>query len=209
MWLKLRARLAREERFDARLGLVRCQGERHRFDACDPRSGEDDGPRCPDDRLLGPDAGFLEELATCARVEVHLAVEHVAWIRRACGKIDLTAVRGVGGHLAKQKGTIRAAERRHREAIEDRLDGIADGAPGDEIGIVDFEIVALELEPAVDPRRESPTEHQEHAPVVDLWLLLAEPRPARSDRLGMSLRKLPRPRLEGQVELRDFNDVDG
>jgi hypothetical protein len=114
-----------------------------------------------------------------------------------------------GGHLAKQKGTIRAAERRHREAIEDRLDGIADGAPGDEIGIVDFEIVALELEPAVDPRRESPTAHQEHAPVVDLWLLLAEPRPARSDRLGMSLRKLPRPRLEGQVELRDFNDVDG
>ena len=114
-----------------------------------------------------------------------------------------------GGHLAKQKGTIRAAERRHREAIEDRLDGIADGAPGDEIGIVDFEIVALELEPAVDPRRESPTAHQEHAPVVDLWLLLAEPRPARSDRLGMSLRKLPRPRLENQVELRDFNDVDG
>ena len=43
------------------------------------------------------------------------------------------------------------------------------------------------------------------------WLLLAELRPARSDRLGMSLRKLPlpRPRLEGQVELRDFNDVDG
>ena len=78
-----------------------------------------------------------------------------------------------------------------------------------EIGIVDFEIVALELEPAVDPRRGRPTAHQEHAPVVDLWLLLAEPRPARSDRLGMGLRKLPRPRLEGQVELRDFNDVDG
>jgi hypothetical protein len=77
-----------------------------------------------------------------------------------------------GGHLAKQKGAIRAAERRHREAIEDRLVGIADGAPGDEIGIVDFEIVAFELEPAVDPRRESPTAHQEHAPVVDLWLLL-------------------------------------
>jgi hypothetical protein len=41
-----------------------------------------------------------------------------------------------GGHLAKQKGAVRAAERRHREAIDDRLVGIADGAPGDEIGIV-------------------------------------------------------------------------
>ena len=30
-----------------------------------------------------------------------------------------------------------------------------------------------------------------------------------SDGLGMSPRELPRPRLEGEVELRDFDDVDG
>jgi hypothetical protein len=50
---KLRERLLREECFDARLGLIRGQGERHPLDAGDPRSGENDRPRRSDDRLLG------------------------------------------------------------------------------------------------------------------------------------------------------------
>ena len=58
-------------------------------------------------------------------------------------------------------------------------------------------------------RRESPTPHQKRAPVVDLGLLLAELQPVRGDGLGMSLRKPPGPRFEGEVELGDFDDADG
>ena len=152
---KLGQRVARQERFDPRLEPGGGQRERHEFHAGDPLRRDRQSPARRDVRFGGQEPGLFEQFPARARLKIHPIVEDVVRIRRSGGKIDLAGVVGVVRHLAKQKRPVVRAQRSHREAIVDRFAGMAEIAPGEEVGIVGLEIDALEPEHSVGARSRS------------------------------------------------------
>ncbi len=184
--------------------LIASAGARtaHDLHAGDARRRIDDGPTRVERDLAGLDAGFLQEFAQRASLEIDAAGEDVLGIGRAGGKVDRAGVGGVRGHFAEQEGAVGADERGHREAVADLRVGKAEIAPGEKGGVVGLEIVAAQDRRAVGARLEGVAGEQQHAAVVEARLGGEARAPMRGDSLRFGLGERPRPRREAADRVR-------
>ena len=192
---------------DPRLGPRGGDRERHQLHAGDALGREHQGPAGRHRGLAGLHPGLLEQFPPRAGLEIDLAVENVAGVRRSGGKIDLSGVEGMRGHLADQESPVGPAQRRHREAIVDRFAGIAEFFPGEVIGIVGLEKDASERQHAIGSRLDRAPAQKQHPPVEQRGLRLPQSRPVRRDARRLTFGERPARGLEREVELADLEEA--
>ena len=129
------------------------------------------------------------------------AVENIRRVGRSGGKINLSGVDGMMGHLAEQERPIRAAQSRHREAIVDRIAREAELLPGEIVGIVRREEGALQRRGAVGSVTIPLRPRSSTRPLNNDGLRLRHPHPMRRDARRLTFGERPARGLEREVEL--------
>ena len=129
-------------------------------------------------------------------------------VRRAGGKIDLPGVEGMRGHLAEQESPVGAAQRRHREAIVDRIAGKAEFAPrrGNRRSRSAKKAPLSVSAPSERGLDRAPAQKQ-HPPVEQRGLRLPQSRPVRRDARRLTFGERPARGLEHEVELADLEEA--
>ncbi len=142
--------------------------------------------------------GLLLELTRDAARDIDAVAGDVVGIGRTGRKIDAPRRRGVGSHLAHDKGAVGTAQRAHAKTVEHGGIDKAPVAPGEEAREIGREIAGAEA--VADTGR---TAGEQHLPVPDVRLLALLQREMRVDVGAPHARERPVPGLVFQVKRRD------
>ncbi|MCZ7642226.1 MAG: hypothetical protein M5U33_05100 [Pseudorhodoplanes sp.] len=197
---KLRMRLLRQRRADARAQDIGRLCRPHALEQGDAAFGLNHAPAGRDRKLVGRNAGLLGDLPAHAAFEVDGVAAHVIEVGRTARKIDITGIDCPCPHDAEQKGIVSPLQRAERKAVLHRAVRETPVAPSDKARKVRLQIGAMQ-----GAFRDPVFVEQQNRPVPQTGLLAPKRREIYRDLPAVAFRERPWPRRQTKRQTVDRN----